>query len=82
MKKGVEVKRGESQALCGRQKKVMLMKKGTEKKGGESTADEGNNQIKVMLMMLMKERNLVAHRRKHIKKRVKENNKPHSKKFP
>ncbi len=43
------------------------MKKGTEKKRGESTADE---------VMLMQERNLVAHGRKQIKKRVKEKNKP------
>jgi hypothetical protein len=28
----------------------MLMEKGTEKKRGESIADEGNNQMKVMLM--------------------------------
>ncbi len=38
IKKGVEMKRGESQALCGRQKKVMLMKKGVEVKRGESKA--------------------------------------------
>ncbi len=72
MKTGVEVKRGESQARCGRQKKVMLMKKGIKKKRGESIADEGNNQMNVMLM---KERNLVAHRRKQIKKRLEEKNK-------